>query len=106
MITLDLLYDFPQQPKRESTIRFDGVRLYHFVHPAGAIITDIYETPLEALLREHAAEIADWAKHYGVNDWRVGIDELTSAYTDQGLRTWTIDSAIGFAGFVIGRSLA
>ena len=66
VITLELLYDYPEEPKRESIIRFDGVRLYHLVHPAGAIITDIEEAPLEALLRDHATEIADWAKRYGV----------------------------------------
>jgi hypothetical protein len=105
VITLDLVYDYPQQPKRESMIRFEGVRLYHFVHSAVAIITDIDEEPLAEVLKEHATEIESWAVQQGVNDWRSGIAELISTYSEQGLRAWTINSAIGFVGFVIASAV-
>jgi len=32
VITLDLVYEYPGQVVRKSRIRFEGVKLYHFVH--------------------------------------------------------------------------
>lgn len=104
LISLDLVYDYPGHAIRESQIRFHGVKLYHFAHTAGAIITDIDEVSLEALLGEYGPSITAWAKDRGVADWRTDIQQLLLDWSALSLKAWLIDSAIGFKGFVIATS--
>ena len=105
LISLDLVYDYPGQAVRESQIRFHGVKLYHFAHASGAIITDIDEVSLEAVLNEYEPSITAWAKDQGVADWRTDIQQLFRDWSTLSLKAWCIDSAIGFKGFVIATSI-
>jgi hypothetical protein len=105
-LTLDLIYDYAGQPRRESTIIFADVRLYHFIHTGGAIITDIEEVPVTEQLDEVAGDLANWAKWHGIKGWGDDLDTYKADVAARDLRAWTIDSAIGFAGFVIARSVA
>lgn len=105
LITLDLLYDYPGQAVRESQIQFHGVKLYHFIHTAGAIITCIYEVSLEQILREHEVSIRTWANDQGVADWRSGSQQLLQDWSALSLKAWCIEFAIGFNGFVIAASI-
>ena len=104
VVTLDLAYDYPDQPKRQSTIRFDGVRLHHFILSSGAIITSIEEVPIASLVEAHASDLAAWAKRQGLNDWRSDTAQLATDWSQQGLRAWYIESAVGFSGYVVGRN--
>ena len=106
LITLDLVYDYPGQAVRESQIRFYGVKLYHFVHTSGAIITGIDEVSLEGLLGEYETSIRAWATDQGVADWRTDTRQLLRDWSALSLKAWCIDSAIGFKGFVIATSVA
>jgi hypothetical protein len=106
VITLDLVYEYPGQVVRKSRIRFEGVKLYHFVHTVGAIITDIEEVSLNGLVREHEASISAWSKEQGVADWRTDTDQLLEDWSALSLKAWCIDSAIGFKGFVVATSVA
>jgi len=105
VITLDLVYDYPGQAIRESQIQFRGVKLYHFVHTTGAIITGIEEASLKELVREHEASIKGWSADQGVADWRTGTQQLLEDWSAMSLKGWCIDSAIGFRGFVIAASV-
>ncbi len=105
LITLDLVYDYPGQAVRKSQIRFHGVKLYHFVHTTGAVITDIEEVSLEGVLNEYEASISAWAKDQGVADWRTDTQQLLKEWSALFLKAWCIDSAIGFKGFVIATSI-
>ena len=105
-VTLDLLYDYTGRPRRESTICFTSVALYHFTHTGGAIITDIAEIPIADHLDSIADDLAYWNKWYGVSGWRDNLENYKAYVATEGLRAWTIDSAIGFSGFVIAKGMA
>jgi hypothetical protein len=68
-IVMHLVYDYPGIPREESNIEFRGVALYNFVHPAGAIITDIEETTPDDVMTELGGTVTKWARLYGVNGW-------------------------------------
>jgi hypothetical protein len=104
-ITLHLVYDDADQRRETSVIRFSDVEAYHFVHTGGAIITDIAVIPVAELLGRVGDQLAEWQRlHGGYSHWRDTPSAYAAALHQQGYRAWTIDSAIGFAGFVIGRA--
>jgi hypothetical protein len=105
-VLLDLLYDCAGQPRKESTIRFAGVDLYHFTHTGGAIITDVAEVPVADHLDSIADDLATWNKWYGVNGWRDTLENYKAHAASERLRAWTIESAIGFSGFVIAKEVS
>lgn len=105
LITLDLVFDYPGTTVRESQIRFNGVKLYHFVHTSEAIITGIDEVSLERLLGAYETSIRAWATDQGVADWRTDTRQLLRDWSALSLKAWCIDSAIGFKGFVIATSV-
>lgn len=100
-ITFNLVWNDPNQPLGRSCIRFSDVAVYHFIHTGGAIITDILEVPLSGLFSKYGEQIANWWRtNGGFPDWR---DE--QLLKQKGYSGWLIDSAIGFEGFVIARSI-
>lgn len=100
-IVLDLIYDYPSSAKCESRIEFDGVVCYDFTQTTGAIITDIYEVDLKALVSEESALLISFAHWHAPAHWESGSEEYASALTAKGKKAWRLESAIGFAGFVI-----
>ena len=91
----------------ESHIRFALVGVYHFVHPGGAIITDIEEVPVSKILDQCWDQIFHWAHQPGgVPHWDHD-DRATyqAKLMADGYKAWDISSAIGFAGFVIAKSI-
>lgn len=102
-IVLDLVYDYPDQPIRESQIEFTGVWLHHFIHTSAAIITDIIETPISKLLSDHETQIKEWHRQQCVSGWHDSVEESVKKLETEGLSGWSIYSAIGFSGFVIGK---
>lgn len=104
-IVLELVYDYPEQPVRESRIEFTGVSLYHFVHTGGAIITDISPTPIATILLEHAPQISEWVRKLGIEDWPGDIQGYEKNLQESGVSGWLIQSAVGFYGFVIGKEI-
>jgi hypothetical protein len=107
-IVLHLVYDYPSSPREESHIRFAEVELYHFVHAGGTIIFGIDETPVSQILNEFWERIIYWAKqHGGVPHWD-GDDRASyqGKIEAGGYKAWDISSSIGFAGFVIAKSIA
>jgi hypothetical protein len=106
-IVLHLLYDYPGRAKEESSIEFSEVVAYHFVHTGGAIITDLTELPLDDLLRQVGDQLGQWwRQHGGYSLWEDDREKYQSRLQESGYRAWTIDSAIGFEGFVIAKAIA
>ena len=106
-IVLHLIYDYPGRPKEESLIEFSGVAAYHFVHTGGAIITDLTELPLPDLLLRVGDRLGEWwRQHGGYHLWDDDREKYGARLQENGYRAWTIDSAIGFEGFVIAKAVA
>jgi hypothetical protein len=66
-IAMHLAYDYPGIAREESNIEFRGVALYHFVHPAGAIIADIEETTPEDIVTELGETVTETRTSDGVD---------------------------------------
>lgn len=92
----------------ESHIRFSEVELYHFVHAGGTIICGIDEVPISRILDEFWERILHWAQqHGGVPHWdRDDRASYQAKINAGGYKAWDISSSIGFAGFVIAKSIA
>ena len=106
-VVLHLVYDYPPTPSEESHIRFAHVELYHFVHTGGSIIVDIEEVPLSVILDQFWDQILHWACQYGgIPHWnRDDRTPYQAKLIADGYKAWDISSAIGFAGFVIAKSI-
>ena len=107
-IVLHLVYDYPSSPREESHIRFADVEFYHFVHTGGTIIFGIDEIPVSQILDEFWERILHWAEqHGGVPHWdRDDRASYQAKIEADGYSAWDISSSIGFAGFVIAKSIA
>ena len=104
-ITLHLVWNYPGQTRDDSFIEFGDVACYHFSHTDGTILTEIDEVPLDVLLKNEEKFLVNAAHQDGVRFW----EENSSRYLDQlkrkGYRAWQLDSAIGFTGFVVAKSV-
>ena len=104
-IVLDLVYDYPGTDKLESRIEFRGVVCYSFQHTTGALITDIDEMEVATLVKEEEAVLTAFALQHGLTYWKRNILEYIDTLRQERFRAWRIEWAIGFSGFVIGRSV-
>jgi hypothetical protein len=104
-ITLHLVYDYAGKPKEDSHIEFSDVALYNFTHTGGAIITDVEEATLGELFDEVGDTLVGWHKQHGVTGWKTTLDDYRGALEQAGHRAWRIESAIGFCGFVVAKSV-
>jgi hypothetical protein len=103
-VSLCLVYDYPGVKKEESKIEFTDVAAYHFIHTGGAIITEIEEEKLGNLLSKIGGKLVEWWHlHGGYVLWDDDPVAYGSKLQKEGYRAWTIDSAIGFEGFVIAK---
>jgi hypothetical protein len=102
---LHLIYNYPPQPPGESHIRFGDVDFYHFVHTGGAIILDITEVSLSELLHRFGDRMSEWNRQHGISRWDDDRARYQAALESDSLRAWEIDSAVGFAGVVIAKTI-
>jgi hypothetical protein len=100
-IVVHLAWDYPGPARAPSNIEFTGVVLYHFVHSAGAIITDIEAVPVGEFIEEFADSLQEWAEWYGLTGW-TGTPAAYQQFLEQSAKTvWQIESAVGFYGVVV-----
>ncbi len=104
-IDLDLVYAYPGEAREQSQITFSGVACYSFVHTEDAIITDIPEVPVDALVANEAAFLTENARLYGLRFWHSDLEQYVVTLHQQGLRAWKVIGAVGFYGFVIARAI-
>jgi hypothetical protein len=97
----------PLEEAEESHIRFSDVDLYHFIHTGGTIIFDITEIPLAQILDQFWDRILEWERQYG-GIGHLDRDDRTTYQAKleaDSYKAWDISSSVGFAGFVIARSI-
>lgn len=105
-IVFDLVWNYPDSPFERSRICFSDVVAYHFIHTGGAIITELAEVPLPDFFRAHGDQLAEWQRlHGGFRFWNDNRAEYFETLKQRGYSAWSIDSAIGFEGFVIAHSV-
>ena len=104
-IVLHLTCDSPPNPPEESHIRFDNVEFYYFVHTGGAIITDIAELCLSQVLDRFGDRMPEWHRQQGLFCWDDDRSKYQTALEPHPLRAWEIESAVGFEGLVIAKSI-
>ena len=96
----------PAEPKEESTIEFSEVSAYHFIHTGPAIITEIDEVSLVDLLHRWGSRLSSWCRQHGGNQlWDEDSAKYRSDLEREGYKAWSIESAIGFEGFVIAKAV-
>jgi len=100
-IVLNLAYDYPGTERQESVVVFEDVACYHFKHTASAILTDLEEVNLDALVAEEAVLLASLAHDHGLAHWKTDAGQYSETLRNLGMRAWRLESAIGFSGFVI-----
>ncbi len=106
IITFHLVYEYAGEETNHSTITFSDVTLYNFTHTAGAIITDIYEERIRDFVSKWGEELKEWNRLYGVTLFNDSLDNYANTLESEGYRTWFIESAIGFFGFVIAKAIS
>ena len=104
---LVLHLDWPGDSRDQSHIRFSDVALYHFVHTGGTIIFGIDEVPIAQILDEFWDRILHWAHQYGgISHWdRDDRATYQAKLEAEGYKAWDISSSIGFAGFVVAKTI-
>lgn len=105
-ITFNLVYGYPGEETDTSIIKFTGVALYHIINTTGAIITDIEEVSIDALLSEASSEVIEWNRMYRVKHWKSDLASYVMYLENHAFKAWEITSAIGFYGFVIAKEVS
>lgn len=105
-ITFNLVYGYSGEETDKSIIKFNGVALYHIINTTSAIITDIEEVSISALLSEASSEVIEWNRMYGVKYWKSDFASYLQYLESNAFKAWEITSAIGFYGFVIAKEIS
>ncbi len=105
-IVFHLAYEYPEQETLHSNIKFLGVAFYNFIHTTNAIIIDIEEVSLSDLLDEIANDIQQWSRMFDLRLWKDNLQNYRLRLQSDGYKAWRIESAIGFYGFVIAKSVS
>jgi hypothetical protein len=104
-IELHLVYDYPGATERDSHIEFTDVVCYHFVHTEGTILTDIDEESLRDFVKREEEFLAAAATRDGLRLWHNDAGDYLRRLEDGGYHAWRLESAIGFSGFVVARTV-
>jgi hypothetical protein len=105
-IVLHLVWNYEGMPRETSQIRFADVAAYLFVHTGGAIVTHIESVPIAEILGEFGDQLAEWRRRNGgYLHWDDDRARYAEALVQRHYRAWRIESAIGFEGFVIAKTV-
>jgi hypothetical protein len=102
---LYLGFGYPGKETDFSEITFTEVAIYHFVHTAYSIITDIENVPISTLFENERDNLQNWNRHFGVDIWKDDIETTVNYLQSNNYSGWYIESAIGFSGFVVAKSV-
>jgi hypothetical protein len=104
-ITFHLVYDYPGQESDQSCIRFSNVAFYDFEHTNSAIIINIYEISISEFIEKFGSDLADFKNIYSVKFMNGSLDEYSLYLSTENYKAWRIESAIGFGGVIIAKSI-
>ena len=105
-IQFHLVYGYAGEETDTSEITFSQVVLYNFIHTDNAIITDIYEVKPSELIKEISSQVTEWNRMYRVNLWEKDSSTYGAKLESLGYKAWHIESAIGFYGFIIAKTVS
>ena len=92
-------------PFERTDIVFSGVEGYLFRDNLGGILFDVVEEPIEHVVAAFASDF-EWGTRYGWPWASASADRDPCAYVrEKSLRAYTVQSAIGFDGFVVAESM-
>ena len=103
-VVLHFSWDYPGDEVRKNQIKFSEVAAYHFQHTEGAIITQIHPWPITAYFEKEKPFIES-AKHTGLRYWKTDMNQYRSDLEKANFRYWLVESAIGFSGFVLAKTV-
>jgi hypothetical protein len=104
-IQLHLVYDYPGATEKDSHIEFFDVLCYHFIHTEGTIITDIEEEALPEFVKNEEEFLTSAATQHGLRLWHSDAADYLRRLEEGGYHAWRLESAIGFSGFVVARTV-
>ena len=104
-ILVDTSTDLRMQALANNVRRVDAIL---FTHTHADHVFGIDEVPVSQILDEFWERILHWAQqHGGVRHWdRDDRASYQAKIEADGYKAWDISSSIGFAGFVIAKSIA
>nr|WP_136252929.1 hypothetical protein [Ningiella ruwaisensis] len=105
-VKLYLGFGYPGKETDLSEITFAEVAVYHFEHTAYSIITDIENVPIRSIVEEEKDNIQNWNRYYGVDIWKDDFEATVNYLESNNYSAWYIESAIGFGGFVVAKSVS
>ena len=105
LITLHLVYEYTGEETDKSAITFSDVVLYNFTHTSCAIITEIYEENISEFISKWSEELKEWNRLYGVTLFRTSFEDYAKNLESEGYKAWYIESAIGFYGFIVAKTV-
>jgi hypothetical protein len=104
-INFHLVYGYPGQETDQSCIRFSNVEFYDFSHTNNAIIVDIYEISISEFIEEFGSKLIELKRMYSVRRMNGSLDEYALTLSNENYKAWRIESAIGFSGIVVAKSI-
>jgi hypothetical protein len=107
-ITLCTEYDYEDRPKELTNVVFIGVQGYRFEDDAfGNIIYGLDEVPVEQILEEHRAQIAESYHMAGApGPWAANLESAAAFLTAQGSKGFVLSSSYGLSGWVIAKEVS
>jgi len=96
-ITLRTEYDYEGTPKEFTNIVFTGVQGYRFNDDAfGNIIYGLDEVPVEQVLEQHRAQIAESYRMAGApGPWAANLETAAAFLTAQGVKGFILMGPVG-----------
>lgn len=108
VIILHTEFDYKNLPFEATDVVFSGVQGYRFENDAfGNIIYGIEEIPVEQLIQEHRAEIAESCRMAGApGPWAANLDTAATLLKEQGAKGFILSSSFGLSGWVIAKDIS
>ena len=106
-ITLQTLYERPDNLSEYTDIIFENVLCYHFANDTmGSILFDVTEVFLETILEDYAPLFTS-GKNYGWPAFVGYKDEanLWIKLTEREMKAFSISASVGICGFVLAQSM-
>jgi hypothetical protein len=96
------------KPTEFTNVIFDGVQGYSFQHDAfGNVIFGLETAPVEYLLTEFGAEIAESYRIGGSpGSWAANLDSAPKYLNERGIKGFILSSSCGLSGWILAREIS
>jgi hypothetical protein len=99
--------DPTKREQRPRTIVFNGVEGYQFENDAfGNIIFSLQRIPVEQLIAERGAQIAESYRMTGApGSWAADLGSAAQALTVMGIQAFDLNSSYGLSGWILAKEI-